>query len=405
MRAASRLPNEKLSPEFRLAVATSVWPAGRERAERMEAALACPIHWELFLRVVQRHRIAGLSFQALTAASAPVPEAASRALQAAAERQTGKSLLYAAETVRVSRLLRDAGIPVASLKGAPLSVLAFNDIALRHCRDMDLLVLPEYALHADEVLAAAGYHLQMPIGPHTLRQKKHWIGYRKHFEYQGRQGIPLELHWRFFDNPRLCNLSIEPSSWREVQILGNTSLQTLSAPDLLLYLCIHGANHMWFRLKWLADVQALLRQSGPQTVPRLLADAHNRRCERAVAQTLALTHILYGLPAPELVPPMDAATSALVGSAISAMTAGQAASELEAVPFATSRMAMARFLLRRDWRFRLREAGSVLADERDRKSARLPHSMRFFLPFLRLPLWLSRRLRGRGRSHRGRSEL
>jgi hypothetical protein len=198
---------------------------------------------------------------------------------------------------------------------------------------------------------------------------------------------------------------MEPSSWREVPILGRTTVQTLSRPDLLLYLCVHGANHMWFRLKWLADVQALLRQSGPQTVPRLLADARDCGCERAVGQTLALLHLLYGLPAVELLPPMDATTSALVRSAIDAMTAGQAALELEAIPFATTHVAAARFRLKRDWRFWLREAQSVLSDERDRKSVRLPHSMRFFLPFLRLPLWLSRRLRGRGRSHRDKTEL
>ena len=33
---------------------------------------------------------------------------------------------------------------------------------------------------------------------------------------------------------------------------------TLGADDLFAYLCAHGAYHAWFRLKWLADIGALL---------------------------------------------------------------------------------------------------------------------------------------------------
>jgi hypothetical protein len=400
MRKTSTLQSADLSPEFRLAVATSVWPQGPDRNQRIAAAMAAVIDWDLFVRVVRRHRIDGLAFHALTAASAVLPNATRISLQTAAERQANKSLIYAGEAIRVSRLLRDAGIPVASLKGASLSMLAFGDLALRHCRDIDLLVRPSDALRADEVLTAAGYQLEMPIGPHSPKQKQHWVRRRKHFEYKGSGGIPLELHWRLFDNPRLFATEVEPSSWSDVSIPGRNSLQTLSSSDLLLYLCVHGANHMWFRLKWLADVQALLRQSQPDAVQRLKSDAATHHCERAVAQTLALTRLLFDVPSSDVVTPVDAATSALVRSALVAMTSGAAASELETVPFGTSRLAAARYRLRQDWRFWFQEINSLLADERDRESLGLPHSMRFLLPILRLPLWMGRRIRGRGQSRR-----
>lgn len=329
----------------------------------------------------------------------PVPEAVQATLQAAAERQVNKSLAFAAENLRVSKLLGDAGIPCASLKGASLSMLTFGSLALRHSRDIDLLVSPEQALRADEALAAAGFALQMPIGPHSVDQKKHWIRERKHFEYMSGKNVALELHWRLFDNPRLLATEHDPRTWMEVPVFPQRSLRTLSMPDLLLYLCVHGANHMWFRLKWLADVHAILRQSGPETLERLQADAKGQGCERAVGQALALMERLYGFPDPQGFP--GAATASLVNEALTAMTAGNAASELETIPFATTRVAVARFRLKSEWGFWIREARGALADEHDRKSARLPHWMKFLLPILRMPLWMWRRLRGQGRSHRG----
>ena len=401
MRSLRTLSRQNFNPEFQLAIATSTWPPGPDRTQRVDAALALPIDWDLFLRVVRRHRIEGLAFNALLNASYPMPPVAQTALQAAAERQASKSLLYAAETIRVCRILREAGIPVASLKGASLSMLAFGNLGLRHGRDIDLLVSPDDALRADEVLSSS-YDLQMPIGPHSLPQKKHWIHQRKHFEYRERsKGIPLELHWRLFDNPRFFTDGSEPSTWMDVPILGKSSLQTLSTPDLLLYLCVHGANHMWFRLKWLADLQALLQQSGPKAVQQLEDDARSHHCERAVGQALGLTQFLYSVPPSERMSSRAGAVHGLMQSALLAMTSGDAASELETVPFGTSRLAWARYRLKPEWRFWLHETSSLLVDEHDRKSAHLPHSMRFFLPLLRLPLWLGRRFLGRGRSSRG----
>ena len=400
MRDPERLSSGGLSPEFRLAVATSMWPDDAERAQRVEAALKSPIDWELFVRVARRHRIDGLVFQGL-GASVSVPDTVKATLRAAAERQANKGLALAAENLRVSQLLQEAGIPCASLKGASLSMLTFGTLALRHSRDIDLVVPPEHALRADEVLAASGYGLQMPIGPHSLAQKAHWIRQRKHFEYISNKKIALELHWRLFDNPRLFRAELNPATSMEVPIFAKRSLRTLPMPDLLLYLCVHGANHMWFRLKWLADLHALLRQSGPETLERLLADGKKQGCERAVSQALALMRGLYGFSLGAIRPPVDAAASALVQEALHAMTAGKAAAELETVPFATSRVAAARFRLKAGWSFRLAETRAVLADEHDRKSLRMPHAMRFLLPLIRVPMWLWRRLRGRGRSHRG----
>ena len=398
MHETTSFSRSHLSPEFRLAAATLVWPRSSEFTRHIQDAASISIDWDLFVRIAHRHRIDGLTFQALDAASIVLPEIARVALKSAAERQAHKSLIFAGETIRVTRALQEAGIPVACLKGATLSMQAFGDLGIRHCRDIDLLIVSEHALKADEILASLGYQLEMPIGPHSLKQKQHWIQHRKHFEYKSGNGIPLELHWQLFDNRSLLPAEFASHSWVDVPVFGASSLQTLSLPDLLLYLCVHGANHMWFRLKWLADMQALLQQNGADAVKRLQADAIAHDCERPVAQTLILLQILFGANYP--VRPVDAGTSTLVHDALNAMTSGDGAAELETVPFGTSRIAMARYRLKRDWKFWLYEANSLLTDERDRNNIRLPHSMRFLLPLLRLPLWIGRRIRSRGQYDR-----
>ena len=65
------------------------------------------------------------------------------------------------------------------------------------------------------------------------------------------------------------------------------SLRTLGDAELFAYLCVHGASHCWFRLKWLADLNAWLagqaratRSSASTATPRRWGSgpAPARRC-------------------------------------------------------------------------------------------------------------------------------
>jgi hypothetical protein len=390
-----------LAPEFRLAVATCIWPRGPYRTTQISNALDQPVDWDLFLRVVQRQRVQGLAYDGLSKHPGKVPKATLKALQTSASRIASKSLFLAAETVRITRKLQTAGIPAACIKGASLSTLTFGDIALRHSRDIDLLVQPSDATAADELLQAAGYRITMPIGPHTAAQKRMWTAQKKHFEYEHIESrTQLELHWRLSDNPRLFAAEVQPSAWIDVPVSGSLTVPTLPRREMLLHLCVHGANHMWCRLKWIADIGALLAQEDPDALSSLLQDAASRGCLRAVRQALLLSHILFHSPAVDLGLTEDRTTRRLVKVAIEAMTHGDAAVELENVAFGTSRIALARLRLKRDWKFWFDELRFALIDERDRQNLRLPPSLWFVLPLLRAPLWIGRRVAGAGRSNR-----
>jgi hypothetical protein len=132
--------------------------------------------------------------------------------------------------------------------------------------------------------------------------------------------------------------------------MSNCTLPTFATDELLLYLSIHGATHAWFRLKWLADVAALLREGGPNAALRLLelADAHNVR--RPVAATSELSRQIFQMTVSPI--RMDAATRLLIRIAIGALTAGGASIGPCSTRFGTTPISLLHYLLHDDWRFR-----------------------------------------------------
>jgi hypothetical protein len=73
-------------------------------------------------------------------------------------------------------------------------------------------------------------------------------------------------------------------------------------PELwLVLLCAHGAKHGWERLRWLADVAALLSLSPPLDWKQIMALARVGRCRRGLASALLLAADLLGAPLPSAV--------------------------------------------------------------------------------------------------------
>jgi hypothetical protein len=107
-------------------------------------------------------------------------------------------------------------------------------------------------------------------------------------------GACVELHNRLTDNPNLlaCDFG---TLWAErVQVpLGGSAVATLPDRILPLYLCVHGAIHGWERLRWLADLAALLRQPGAQETALVVAEAAGLK--PLMLHAMVLSHGLFGL--------------------------------------------------------------------------------------------------------------
>jgi hypothetical protein len=85
---------------------------------------------------------------------------------------------------------------------------------------------------------------------------------------------------------------------QDVEIARGVILPTLARDELFAYLCVHAATSAWFRLKWLADLAALLAGAGEAEIRRLYERSQALGAGRSAGASLLLCHGLLGTPVP-----------------------------------------------------------------------------------------------------------
>src|SRR5262249_32806700 len=106
-------------------------------------------------------------------------------------------------------------------------------------------------------------------------------------------GLFVELHTRLADNRALVPELTVSSPTRQVEITAGRSVSTLAADELFSYLCVHGASSLWFRLKWITDLAALLSACPATEIERLYSRSQELGAGRAADQALLLAHHFY----------------------------------------------------------------------------------------------------------------
>jgi hypothetical protein len=376
-----------------------MWPPDDRRSEAIHRAAGEVLDWPCVLRVARRHQVIALVHEGLTRAQPQVPSEIVEQISAQAAMLVHENLAIARESLRLRHLFEKADLPVLFLKGAALAVLAFGNLGLRAAQDIDLLVAYETLPTATELILRAGYCRVDPPPNITAGQLRLLMPLRKDLGFvHDATGLRVELHWRLFLNPyAMAEPSVMAAS-TFVPVAGASGLRTLGAEDLFAYLCMHGALHWWNRLKWLADVNALLVSTPQDGIERLVQAAEARGAGRAAAQALLLCRKLLQTPiSASLTATLDSATLRwLEATALSAMTTGRGELDPHEVRFGTTRGSLSTFLLGRGWRYQLAELGIQLTNPTDVFTLRLPHSLRFLYPLLRLPLWVWRHAVQRG---------
>jgi hypothetical protein len=282
------------SPELALLLVLLRWPAAPDAvASRFTAPAA--IDWPMFLALARRHRVVSLVAATLAKAEMAGVElgtegaAAAETLRQYARALALGSLSQIAEAVGLMRLLAEAGIACVQLKGAPLSVRAFGQPLLRDGRDIDLLIEPRHLARADTVLASAGYRRLKPGAGSGWWSKALYRRYSHEYVFAAPSGVTVELKTRLQPAAGLLPLPV-PDVLARARIfeVAGARLATLCDTDMMVYLCAHASRHCWFRLKWLADIGALLK--GPELANGLMADADRLGLAVPALEALRLAH-------------------------------------------------------------------------------------------------------------------
>lgn len=391
----------KRPDESALVAACCRWPPSPERDEAVIAAAGKIADWAGVLQLAARHRVEGLAHAALQGTGIGLPPDIGNALASRAQRIASRNGLLTDESVRLQRAFAAAGIASMILKGSALAQLAYGSVDFKQARDIDLWVAPDDALAALRHLEGDGYALVLPRGPLDAAQRAAVLRYGREIELvHGVSKMRVELQWRLAAHPLLLRGVGATGARQTVTLPDGRALTTLADDDLFAYLCVHGAYHAWSRLKWLADLNALIASRHPGDIAHLYRHAETRSAGLCAGQALLLCQRILGLPLPAALAARLSADRRIARLTRIASAAIHAPSVDRGRLATVLRNVGVPFLLGRGLAFYSVQAQVASVGLADVVRLPLPRGLHFLYPLLRLPFWLWRRgatlVRGRG---------
>nr|WP_232280400.1 nucleotidyltransferase family protein [Sphingomonas sp. PAMC 26605] len=344
-------------------------PPLRDDAHRLQA--------EECLRLARRHRISPLALAELARRMRAHDPIVAEQVSEYAARLRVKALRHAAALATLTTALHAGDVRHLAIKGGVLAQQLHGDVAARDSKDIDLLIDPDSidraaAILRDEGFAEIGGDDDGAAGDPFANKHRSFIG----------DGFEIELHTRLIDIDALLPLGFD-AVWgrRESVAIGGVSIATLSKVDTLLYLCAHGASHLWFRLKWLEDIARIVAIGDAEAIAVARAIARSEGAEAVVLGALALVDALFGISPPGAPLPSTRASRALARLSQRALAAP--AEHASRPPLrAILRKVPVQFALSGGWRYRARLAQALILAPRDFDVRTLPKGF----GWMRLPL-------------------
>ncbi len=389
MTASAALPEAAVNAEMRLLLACLRWPLTEQTRLCVARDGAGDLDWDLFIGLVGRHRVHPLVAHALRDAGVVPPPAVHDALRSAAAKAGWAELRLAGELKVLLTAFQAVGIKPVVLKGLGLAIRAYGRLGMRYNRDIDLLIERDDLPVACGILESAGFGRIEPAADIDEAGLQRWLQRQKDvvFFCPARQQV-VELHWRLFDNPHL--MPIKDNGLRaQIGLAPNFDIDTLPSPLDLIFVCVHGAHHAWSRLKWIADLNAILAKMTEAEVITLHEKARGLGMHRATAQAMLLCARLLGLaiPAPVLADARrDWRIRALDRLARHSIFAS-GKTEIEERILGSTLKNISHYLLANNLSYMLSEAYYDLTDLSADNASNLPG---FLVPFSRLYFWISR---------------
>ncbi len=215
------------------------------------------INWNLFLKLVRHHRIYPLIYSKLSKLKEPsIPQHVMQALYQEFKTNTFQMLQLSGEMEHVSKLFTEHNIRLLFLKGPVIAHELYGDISLRTSKDLDILIPIGDLKKAETLLLSFGYYKEGNSEPilNEWKWKNHHVTY-----YHPKKQIQLEIHWKLQPGPSEPKFNKLWERRRESSI-ASYPVYFLGEEDLFFYLISHGARHGWFRLRWLIDIDYMVKK-------------------------------------------------------------------------------------------------------------------------------------------------
>jgi hypothetical protein len=159
------------------------------------------------------------------------------------------------KTNQVLKTLIDNKIPVLLLKGAPLAICFYNNIATRPLNDIDIMIPHKFLNQTINILSENGFNPLTLLNENTFKFR-HAIGFKNN------EGFEIDLHLSLI----LENLNEEDqqSYWENSKAMNFMDLEvsTLCPSDHLFHTIIHGVKHNNLApIRWITDAKMIITKN------------------------------------------------------------------------------------------------------------------------------------------------
>ena len=195
----------------------------------------------------------------------------------------------AAELAELLRVLEGAGVTPIVLKGLPLGVMLYGDVAARPVSDTDLFVSITQRHGAHTALLAAGWR---HLGGHSPAEST--------YQRASAMAPNLELHSSVLDDALLAHVRIPEPTGQIVDVAGTPVFAHVGALRPV-FLAAHLAKHASARLLWWLDFATLWRG---------LPDGERAEARRIASETRLERHLDWAVAGAGLVNRIETGTLA-----------------------------------------------------------------------------------------------
>ncbi|HSK62876.1 MAG TPA: nucleotidyltransferase family protein [Pyrinomonadaceae bacterium] len=262
--------------------------ARREPRMEVRDLLRRPVDWEYLFATAGYHGLIPLLHKHLHSIAAdltPIHVLSRLKLQSVSNVQN--VLHLAGKQLKIHALFHDNRIPIAIFKGSVLSQMAYGEISLRQAGDIDVLISRTDFHRARQLLESLGYQM-MP----TLTETQLNSHLASHCEIQFVRDdwfTVVDLHWALAPKNFVFKLETGDVMSRLQRVpLAGTEIETFCTEDLILYLSMHGAKHLWRAVEWISSLGELLRASKSIEWEKVIQRAANAHATRMLALGLRL---------------------------------------------------------------------------------------------------------------------
>ena len=246
------------------------------------------LDWSTFLDLAQTHNI--VPVVASTLRDFPqghIPAKVSSTLQAWRIESTRHNMALLMELLGILDLLKAEDISAVPFKGPTTAMMAYGDLSLRTCGDLDILVPQSDYPKAISILQSNGYaeteRYEAAMQSTLVHEKSH---------------ISIDMHWGIPPRELDLKIGLLRKSLEDFN-LGGKTVHTFSVRDMFIIHCINATKEYWRpTLQQLYDIKMFIEHTDLKW-HAVFKRAKDIGCERMVMAALLATHSLLTLQLPE----------------------------------------------------------------------------------------------------------